>query len=543
MMKSLSVALFYDTQLIKLKSVNLDFNHLTLQVRSTQNSSQCPQCRQFSQKVHSSYFRKIMDLPLSENITRVELQVRKFFCLMSDCPQKIFCERFDSFIESYGRRTFRLDGRLSKLGLLLGGNPGSFLTSLFAMPISARTLLRLIHRTKDAEIETPRILGIDDWAFKRGHIYGTILVNMETKKTIDLLPNREADSVKKWLQEHPGVEVITRDRSSEYARAAREGAPGCTQVADRWHLLKNLSEATLRFTNSANKYIYKTAMQLIEANASTQVKNIAEAPTEPPEAGIQTAEAPSGYELKFIEVKRLRAEGLSIRSIRSKTGIHRQTIKKYLQYDSYDMIKSSGTGEASMRTIKPFSHHISARWQEGERNHHQLFREISEFGYKGSFSSVYRFTRRLSQDQTQNQSAYHNKAKAWSARKAAMLIGLHDDKLTENEKIYLRTFFQLYPKALKARKIILKFKDIVRNKKSAQFDEWLSESMDCGIEQIKNFAQSLKQDYNAVKAALDSDWSNGPVEGHVNRLKMIKRQMYGSAGFSMLRKRVLFQPG
>ncbi len=526
---------------IGLSAITLENEQAVLQIGSTCHSSPCPKCNSPSSKVHSRYSRTISDLPLSGISAAAQLSVRKFFCASEACQQKVFSERFNQFVSPYGRRTLRLDQQLTTLGLKVGGNMGASIAMMMGIPISSSTILRLACNTEEAGLETPRVLGIDDWAFKKGRNYGTILVDLEKQQPIELLPDRESETIRKWLEEHPGVEIISRDRGGDYAKGSREGAPDAIQVADRWHLLKNLGDALHRMMNKQNRELRQAAQQTAhpeEISGGNQQNK--------PESEIKNdstdKENPSKYELKFLEVKRLQAEGRRIKTIFRITGIHRETIKKYFQYDTYpDLNKSSFVSSS----VEPYGQHIRNRWAEGEHNHRQLLEEIKAMGYTGSFSSLYRYTRHLPQDNERQNVAKMVQAKVevWSSRKAARLISKHADSWTDEEKKYLETFFKLCPSAEKARKIALEFQDMMKQKKPELLDSWIEDALNSDVENLKRFAQGIQQDYDAVKAALTLEWSNGQVEGQVNRLKTLKRQMYGRAGFKLLRKRILFRSG
>ena len=253
-----------------------------------QPGSTCPICNQTSKRVHSRYSRILLDLPISGNLARVRLKARKFFCDNSECPRKVFTERFDCEIKPYYRRMLRSNDLLTRMALELGGNTGAMISRYVGIPVSPSTVLRIIKKLEiQPKVITSGIIGVDDWAFKKGRTYGTVIVDLVQKEVIDLLPDREADTLAEWLKSHPEVTTVSRDRYGPYALGVKMGAPQARQVADRFHLLMNLGEATKRIFQSKGKEL-KEAFNLYNNPASIQQLN--QNKKEPRETVISSAD-------------------------------------------------------------------------------------------------------------------------------------------------------------------------------------------------------------------------------------------------------------
>jgi transposase len=263
----------------------LDVESLTVHLATTAPTAACPVCGSEARRVHSRYTRRLDDLPCLGRRVRLQVAVRRFACPQTDCPRRIFTERLPGFAAPWARTTDRLRQTETDIGSSLGGEAGARLAARMAITTSPDTLLRRVKRRKNEPAELPRVVGIDDWAWRKGQRYGTIVVDLERSDVIDLLPDREADTVAAWLKAHPGIEVVSRDRSAAYAQAATEGASQAKQVADRWHLLKNLREAVER------------VLERHSAVVSAALK-ASETPTEPPRAAVapETVEATSPVE-------------------------------------------------------------------------------------------------------------------------------------------------------------------------------------------------------------------------------------------------------
>lgn len=353
--------------------VSINENTITLEVTINMLNANCPSCGQPSSSVHSHYQRHIADLPIAARMTSVVLNAKKFRCRNTDCPCKIFCERLVS-VPTYSRRTARLAHRLRQIAYQLGGQAGARLATLLGMPVSDTTLVRLLQASKIPAPPTPKVLGVDDWSLKKGQTYGTILIDMEKHKPIDLLPDREAETLTQWLRDHPGVEIICRDRASGYIEGATNGAPQALQIADRWHLLKNLGEALQRMLDKKNAQLREAAQQLA---SQQQAKKYEQQPTYEEVVGphISLSSATARRAQIFQEVKQLLAEGYSSRKIAKRLKIGRNTVNRYRHMDRY---REKSRPKKQQSTVLPYRDYLARRWAEGERDRKQLWRELQQ---------------------------------------------------------------------------------------------------------------------------------------------------------------------
>jgi transposase len=527
---------------------------LLIMAHTNNPESICPSCGRSSSQVHSYYTRKPHDLPISEWRVRLCLRVRRFRCSYGDCPQQTFAERIPDLLAVHAQRTTRLTATLHRVALALGGEAGARLTKPLHMPTSAATLLRIIRQVGLSPVNSPCVLGVDDFALRKGCVYGTILVDLEQHRPIDLLSDRKAPVLSEWLILHPGVEVIVRDRSTEYARGATDGAPHAQQVADRWHLLQNVRQMLERmFTRiHAELSVLPILLDAPQPEAmSTVVRTERFLRAHPDE---ETSQASREKRLKlYKDVQRLRSQGHNILQIAHMLGIARGTARKNFYAEAFP--------ERAQRKLKPslldpYLSFLVERHQAGCENAQQLWREIREQGYPGTARQVSRWMHprrkkaapttptnyltqlRCQQAQTEPVQMTNSATELPSAKELAWLFIRDPRELTVEHMTNLARISQheqvwtIYP-------LIQQFVSMVCRRPSTDLDSWLQACADSTVACLQTFAKGIQQDYAAVRAAIQMPWSNGQTEGQVNRLKLIKRQMYGRANFDLLRLRVL----
>lgn len=537
--RTLAASLLPPSRDLQCRDVLIGPDEIVAALEATALRGTCPSCGTWSEAIHSHYQRTIADLPWGGHTVRLHLRVRKFFCRQPACARRIFTERLPEVVAPYARRTARLESILRILAFALGGEPGARIVERLGMTVSPATLLRLIRRVTVPEQPAPRVLGVDDWAFRKGHRYGTILVDLEQHQIVELLPARSAEPVVEWLEAHPGVEIVSRDRAPAYAEAARKGAPQAVQVADRWHLIQNLVEALerclLRFRPALKAAAGKGDSILGPLPSSSETvlvpwRQRAEAASERKHA--------SKVE-RYEQMRTLRDAGFTVLDIAQIVGATRRTVYRYLALEGppeRQWPHRSGHG-----VLAPYEPYLVQRWLEGCRNRSRLFREIRLQGYQHSARTVSLFLKRLEQDPSASAAAPSRPpvTRVPSARHVACLLVWRKDRLPEDERSYLERLCDQEPTIALAYELAQEFADMARKRTGQRFDAWLTRATSSGITELDRFARGLTDDRAAVEAGLSLEWSNGQTEGQVNKLKLLKRSMYGRANFDLLRLRLL----
>lgn len=544
-MKTLLVA----PQLLKLDRIVSQTDHILLVVHSIQAQVRCPQCACISSHLHSRYERTLADLPWEGVAVQIKLQARCFSCDNENCRQRIFCERLPELATRYARKTMRLNETLQWLGLLVGGEAGAKVAAQLGFRVSPDTLLRRIRAAALAAMTTPKVLGVDDWAKRKGHTYGTILVDLERHQVVDLLPDREAATLAQWLQQHAGVEIITRDRAAAYAEGARLGTPDAIQIADRWHLLKNLTEVVERFLQTKYAALQEAAKSSRpQPAAPTSVVRDETKQPPPTKLALWNERRQARYE----EVRQFWQQGATIKRLAEQFGMHRRTVRMFIH------------AESCPQRLKPRSrnsqldHHLeylAQRWAAGCHSAADLYRELLPRGFRGSQSLVRHYiaqwrsalppelqrTRR-GPETTKPTVTDRKKLLVPSPRNTAWWLLQKPEKLEVEQQAYVQRLCETSPEVAEVQQLAQQFARLVRERKAQEFAPWLEAAAKGSSQEIKGFVMGLKRDQAAVEAALTYAWSNGQTEGQVNKLKNLKRQMFGRAKFDLLKARVLAIP-
>ena len=497
----------------------------------------CPRCGQSSGRVHSRYERRLADAPIGGHRVVIRLAVRRFFCANPDCAATTFAEQVDGLTSRRARRTPPLTRALTGIALALAGRAGVRLAALFGLVAGRSSLLRLIMALPDPAPGPVKALGVDDFAFRRGRDYGTVLVDAATGEPVDLLPDREADTLAEWLRAHPGTEVVCRDRAGAYADGARQGAPGAIQVADRWHLYHNLAghveKTVARHRDCLKEPEPEPAPPAGGQPAPDLLRAAADAAARRAEASALARRTRERYEL----VQALKAQGLGIKAIKRQTGLAKETVRRFYRAGSAgELLAKARDGRPSLLDdYKPYLHQ---RWNEGCTNVRQLHAEIRIRGFRGGYGTVRDYVQPFRELGTAPPAA----PAPPKTREVTSWLLRDPDSLADDEKAKLNQVKDRCPHLDALAGHVTEFAKILTGRHGDRLDGWIAAVEADDQPDLHSFARGLKHDYDAVVNGLTLPWNSGVVEGTVNKIKMIKRQMFGRAGLPLLRKRVLLTP-
>ena len=515
-------------------------DHIVITSSPHQPSAACPTCAQVSQRLHSRYQRTLADLPWQGRPVALQVQARRFRCLNPSCARQTFAERLAGVAPVAARRTRRLGGLQGHLAHALGGEAGRRLAERLAMPVSADTLLRMACKaSNDREPPpTPRVLAVDDWAWRRGHRYGTALVDLERNKIVDLLPDRQADTLAQWLRQHPGDAIVARDRAGAYADGVRQGAPDAVQVADRWHLLRNLGDAVRAVIDRHHAAVRCAAKQAGEQQSAPPQTAPAAAPDSPrPGAAARRSQASlARRRVRYEDAARLRAAGASLVRIAVQLGAERKTIRRWLRAGGRSLWRKP----PRVGGLAPYLDRLERRWAEGCRNAALLWRELIPLGFSGRPGTVRRWAGRRRKAEPQPAAGLANTPLAHGqpppGREVARMLMADTDTLPEAGRAFTSNLLAQVAGLTEGIEVAKRLNLLLRHKSQESLVGVLD---DAAGTLLANFAASMRRDLAAVQAAIDLPWTTSPAEGQINRIKTIKRAMYGRAGFDFLRARVL----
>jgi transposase len=455
----------------------------------------------------------------------------------------------------------RLTARLLAIGLALGGAAGVRLSRQLGFAGSRNTLLRVIRRTPDPAIVPPQVLSVDDFALRRRHTYGTLLVDLERRRPLALLPDREASTVAQWLQAHPGVEVLVRDRAEAYAEATRTGAPAACQVADRFHLRHNLADVLTDVFRAhtpqlalINAQPTRAPTPVHDPEDSATVPHLSAVPLAPPQPSTPAAALAAARRAQRVatyeQVWTYHRHGWTLDTIAHQVGLSRRTVQRYLQSPTFPERQPRRNRDRSI--LDPYKAALLAGWNRGCRNGAHLFRTIRSEGFRGQYGIVALYVRRMRQAQRlapwQRRSAQPLPAVAevprrlFTPRQATWLVLRPAERSTEQDHHELAQLTTQAPELAAAVVLAQDFASLVRQRQPTQLDPWLRRAATSALAPFRRLAKGVREDYAAVQAGVTLPWSQGPIEGHINRLKMLKRPMFGRARLDLLSRRFLLAP-
>ena len=485
-------------------------------IRPLNMGSACPGCGARSERIHSRYQRRLADLPLAGKPVRLVVLVRRFHCDAVLCGRRIFAERFDEgVLAPWARRTARLDDIVHHLGLVLGGRPAAGFAQRLMLPVSNDTLLRVVRRRGSPRFVPPAVIGIDDWAWRRNQRYGTLICDLERRKTIALLPDRDPATAQAWLSDQPQIGIVARDRGGGYAMAAAKALPKAIQVADRWHLMENASRAFLDAVRKSMRQI-RTAIGAVTINPD-----------------LLTAAERIQYEGYLrredtnAAILGLAKTGVTIKEIVRRTGYSRGLVRRVMRGQRSDVFR---VRESSLELHLPW---LDAQWLAGRRNGAELWRRLKGEGFRGSLRVVTEWATRRRKAEKVDGGAL---SRAPSARTIARLMTIGRDNLSKSETILVAAIEGGVPQLVDARGTIAAFQAMIRKKSLVDLEPWLEHARS-GL--VGPFANGILKDRAAVSAAITSPWSNGQTEGQITKLKLVKRQMYGRGKLDLLQARVI----
>lgn len=495
------------------ESVETEGDAATIRVRALAGRGICPSCGRASSRVHSRYHRRLADLPAGGRMVRLVVLARRFYCREVRCKRRIFAERFRE-LAPWARRTARLDKIVQHLGLALGGRPAAGFAKRLMIPVSNDTLLRVVRRRGTSPLIPPRVVGVDDWAWRRNFRYGTIVCDLERRRTIALLPDREPATTQAWLAEQPQIEIVARDRGGGYALAAARALPRAAQVADRWHLMENASHA---FLNAVRKSMRQIRQAIGAATINPELLTSAER--------LQYDSYLRREETNAV-ISGLAKDGLSIKAIVRRTGYSRKLVRDVLRGQRTEIFR------ARQSSIEPYLPWLDERWAAGLRNGAELWRQLRQQGFQGSLRVVGEWaSRRRKSEQAERAIGYTP-----ATRTIARLMTIGRDSLTKAEAVTVAAIETGVPRLTEARDIIAAFQSMIRRKCVTDLPPWLARAQHS---LVASFAAGVLKDQAAIRMAITSSWSNGQTEGQITKLKLVKRQMYGRGKLDLLEARLI----
>lgn len=470
---------------------------LVFTLASTSSRAYCPLCQTPSTKIHSHYERTLSDLNWGIYRVSWHLWVRKFFCRNQACPRKVFAERLSGIVKPYARKTERLINRICQIGLALGGQAGERLSERLDYLVSRQTLLSWISCFPLREIKDLKVVGVDDWAYRKGQTYGTILVDLEKHQPLALLKDREAETLSEWLKQYPTIEIVSRDRSKTYRSGAEQGAKGAQQVADRFHLLQNLGETLERLLNRHTREIEEAEKAIFQAVRQSCDGTLVVPLSPVPRAKVNVCLSEQRREKRkalYEGVWQFRNSGWTQQSIALELGISERTVRRYLQSPTFP--ERGGRRDRGRGLLDPYKDQLLQWWNGDCRNSKELLSRLKNLGYRGGYRTLQRYLQRLRDSlgvtHRQRQSgralphSLEPKKRPLTVRRVASLILRRLENREEEDERFVRVL--RLPGADLEQGIALArdFAEIVRNRSPELLDAWIQTALGSQIPPLVN---------------------------------------------------------
>ena len=479
---------------------------IVVRARTAGGPVPCPRCGGRTGQVHGYYGRTVADVPADGRPVVVRVRVRRMRCPVPGCPVQTFREQVPGVLDRYQRRTTRLAGQVSTVARELAGRASARLLPALGIMFSRHTALRVLLKIPLPGVTVPRVLGIDDFALRRGLVYATVLIDAETGRRVDVVPGRTADATGKWLRDHPGAEIVCRDGSGAYGEAVRKALPSAVQVSDRWHLWHGLGEAVRKE---------------VAAHSACWAKGIP----------LQQGKRASTTRERWQQVHDLRARNVGLLDCARRLGLSLNTVKRYDRASEPERLQRVPKYRPTL--VDPYRDYLrKRRAEEPGVPVQQLLREIREGGYQGSSNLLVRYV---------NQGRLEGSRPHLSPRQAARILLTRPDRLTAGQQETLAGLEGACPEMNALAGLVRSFAALLRPDPAneARLGDWAETARAADLPHLHSFTRGLDLDIQAVIAAVTLPFHNGRTEGVNTRTKMIKRQMYGRAGFTLLRHRIL----
>jgi transposase len=501
--------------------------------RSRTADAACHRCGLSSARVHSRYRRRLHDLAAGGRAVTIDLEVRRFFCCSPECELRTFAEQVPAVTQRHQRRTPLLRSLQEAVALALAGRAGARLAGALGIAVSRTTLIRLIRALPDPVIGQVTVLGVDDFAKRRGHSYATILTGMDTHRPIDVLEDRQAGTLAQWLKEHPGVQIICRDRAGAYAEGSREGAPGAIQVADRFHLWQNLCDAVEKTVISCRADLREPDPEPGDPEPAGSGSGVPAETTGP--AGQDSGDGRLAVRARerHAAVHDLLAQGKTHTQICKMLGLSPHTVRKFMRAATAEQVITGPVPRSS--SIDRFVPYLHERWNQGCTDAAQLFAEIQALGYHGSKRSARRHLQPLRAALT----APVIPPPPPTVREVTRWITSHPDHVTGEEKVQLNRVQARSTQLSATAGHVTAFAEMMTGRHGEHLPGWIAGVDLDDLPHLHSFTRGIRRDQAAVTNGLTLAHSSGAVEGNVCRIKALKRQMFGRANLDLLRKRIL----